>query len=116
MVTGGVTGMDGVDPDATTDIGGWGRYYGGGFESVADVVTDFLGPDADEELRHTVTARYRAAINEAMAGHGVYLRGDDFYADIAAVGTSEDVITQVFDAVDLGGIVDDVENETGEQT
>lgn len=98
-----------TDENATRMLGDWNRYYGGEFDTPTDVVRDFLGIDASPGMVLAVTHRYVEAINRALNDEGVWLRGVVFYAELRAVDTSEDMIIQAMDAVDLGGIVDQVE-------
>lgn len=98
---------DNTATDATTEVGDWGRYYGGTYATVRDVVIEHLGENGIEATESTVEAYafcYRMAVNHAINSHGVYLRGDTFYAVVPAVDTSGDVIAQALEHTDLSGI------------
>jgi hypothetical protein len=71
-----------LDPDATREVGGWGRFYGGEYATLRDVVVDYLDEPGTAELVDQVAHAYRHALNAELNPLGVYLRGDDFYADV----------------------------------
>lgn len=100
-----------TDQDTTRQLHDWGHYYSGGFDTVEDVVTDYLS-DEDPEgspLIAAVTAEYRHQLNQALNEDGVYLRGDTFIADVAVANGSDTVIRDVLAHVDLAAIAAETE-------
>lgn len=86
----------------TTQLYGFGHYASNA--TVEDSVTEYVGEFVNDYDVDGLTNAYRDAINTALDGTTIVLRGDDFYADYPAPSDSEDLIKAALVDVDLGAL------------
>lgn len=89
---------------ATTQLHGFGAYAH--VTSPEDAVRAFLGDQADSFDVDGLTDAYRDAINEALEGTTIVLRGSEFFADYPAPEDSHELIVAALEAVDLGSLAE----------
>src|SRR5688500_3232060 len=98
----------------TTQLHGFAHYTMSA--TPKDSVLDYLGDQEKSFDVDSLTDAYREAINDALDGTGIVLRGSDFYANYPAPDDATDLINEAIKSVDLADLAPehDLEDEVGE--
>lgn len=74
-----------------------------------DSVRDYLGDQEEAFDVDGLTVAYRDAINQALDGAGIVLRGSDFYSKYPSPANATELIDEAIESVDLSDLAEDFE-------
>lgn len=94
----------------TTQLHGYAHYTM--TATPEDSVRDYLGDQEGGFDVDGLTNAYRDAINNALDGTGIVLRGADFYSNYPSPDEATELIKGAIESVDLGELAPDYDQDT----